>query len=522
MDLINKEDSSTPPILPEATVILHRVDAQTSLPDTNQDDNGKTNETSVSSLPSAHQQPKGRTNDQSPGSTIIGSQTPPRSPSHLQQQPFLLACDSPTSSKHITTNIISDLKEAFRLKTTKKSGDVTKANQLFNDAIDLLTSLPQITNLEKQSEIHALHASLAQKNRQIADLNHKLTITTDQLSSLQENFIDIQELSLTENQTDSTLPRQTISSFMGQVNNNITNGRSKMEAKILSYIDEKLSKLPSSSSTTNEQLPNTTAKGAIVLTPPNPIPPKEQPSYLAALKNSLSRAKVDNSTIAATHDTKHGSLIIKCKNEQDLRKLQHSLSKDRDIKKLATISRKGPKRIKLIIKKLPYDMEDSLLKTSLDKSINGQYSMGRYFVYRNKQAFSQVVELDEERARQILSTPSPSIQIGPCFYPVDIFIPIVRCYKCQAFGHAHTSCLQKNSYCAICGHSGHTSESCRSHNDLGCINCSSHNNRNSDQQQHHDTAHEAFSTNCPSFIEFFSKSYNNQYSSLFPQHPQQF
>lgn len=149
MDPNNKEDSSIPPtLLPEVTVILHRVDSQTSLLEINQDDNEKNNEiqrsSSVNSLPLAHQLPNDQTNDQSPGSTIIGTQTPPSSPSHLQlqQQTNLLASDSPTSSKHLTTNIISDLKEAFRLKTTKKSGDISKANQLFKDAIDLNFASP--------------------------------------------------------------------------------------------------------------------------------------------------------------------------------------------------------------------------------------------------------------------------------------------------------------------------------------------------------------------------------------------
>lgn len=257
-----------------------------------------------------------------------------------------------------------------------------------------------------------------------------------------------------------------------------------------------------------------------MLSTTNPLQPKETPSYLAALKNTLGKAKVDNSAIAATHETRHGSLIIKCRQDQDLQKLQQTLSKNKAISKLARVSQKGPKKTKIIIKNIPYDLNDTLLNQSLKSAFNN-FSLGRHFIYKNNQAFSQVVVIDEEKAKHLLSKPSPTVQIGPCYYAAAIFVPIVRCFNCQAFGHTYTECQQRNSYCATCGCSGHSSDTCQSSSEAGCINCYTHNNRASDHQLKHGPCHTAFSKNCPIFMDYFSRSHHNLLMTLIPQPPQQ-
>lgn len=106
-------------------------------------------------------------------------------------------------------------------------------------------------------------------------------------------------------------------------------------------------------------------------------------------------------------------------------------------------------------------MDETTLNHSLRGSFGNKFTMGRYFTYKNQEAFSQVIEEEEDTARSILSKPSPSIQLGHCFFPIDIFVPIVRCFKYQAYGHTATACLNKYIYCTICGHKSHSSKECK-------------------------------------------------------------
>ncbi|XP_067128691.1 uncharacterized protein [Centruroides vittatus] len=59
---------------------------------------------------------------------------------------------------------------------------------------------------------------------------------------------------------------------------------------------------------------------------------------------------------------------------------------------------------------------------------------------------------------------------------------LLRCYKCQRFGHSQTSC-QGKSLCSQCGTEGHNSTECKSTSH--CVNCKD--------------AHPAHSQKCPAW-----------------------
>lgn len=529
----SEETDIAAPQLPIATIQLQRVTLPTDLEQPSASQEGSQDAPNLISMQSS---PDGGQPATSPlsgtipvisssNSTVTEVYSPPHTPT-TQHRNFNSSIDaSPTSTKQITANIIADLKEAFRLKTTKKSGDLPKANLLFKDATDLLTSLPQIFHIEQQSQIQSLHNRLAEKNQQIKELNTQLESNNETIRTQQIEIANLLDQGPIPDGTDSTLSKSFLTHIMQEVDSKLISNFSRIEEKITTYLDDKLSRIScqtaSSPPTANPHVATPTpAKGALVLAPPNPVPINDAPNYLAALKNKLAKANVDSSTITATQDTRTGSLVIKCKQDQDLKRLQHTLSQNREIKKMAKITRLGPKRTKLLVKNIPYDLDERTLTNSLNIAFKTSYTRGRYFTYKNSRAFSQVIEVEEDAARLLLSRPSPTIQIGPCYYPVSIFVPILRCFKCQAFGHHHSKCLQEKSYCAICGRSGHTSETCNSSAAPACINCHTFNNRTEDHHSHLDTHHEAFSKKCSVFKEYFARTYDNLFTSLIPQLPQ--
>lgn len=77
---------------------------------------------------------------------------------------------------------------------------------------------------------------------------------------------------------------------------------------------------------------------------------------------------------------------------------------------------------------------------------------------------------------------------------------VLRCYKCQSFGH-HSSNCTNTSVCGYCGEDGHETRDCQNKEiseKKCCINCK--------QANLEDLAHEASSVTCPTFIEHHTKA----------------
>lgn len=92
--------------------------------------------------------------------------------------------------------------------------------------------------------------------------------------------------------------------------------------------------------------------GAVILKPTEPLQNKEKRSCLAALKMSLHNSGVAPNPIKETKDTSQRALIVKCHTKQDVLQVEEKLAKNKDIKNLATIEKRGPRTAKFFIKKI--------------------------------------------------------------------------------------------------------------------------------------------------------------------------
>lgn len=223
--------------------------------------------------------------------------------------------------------------------------------------------------------------------------------------------------------------------------------------------------------------------------------------------------------------SKTGSLIVKCHNNDDFDKVESALRKNINILKIATIKKAGPKEIRFVIKNIPYQTDEKIIIDSLTKQFGANnFKMEKYFVYKKSEAYTQVVSAREDLVAPLLTSSSPRLQLGNCFYNIDIYIPTIRCFKCQEYGHTFNQCKQKDSYCAICAHPGHSSNECQirlsDFKKLNCINCLTHNGniQGNDQQQYFDTNHTAFSNRCQVFKIFFNETYKEGLAKLNVSH----
>lgn len=444
--------------------------------------------------------------------TVLSSSSPPSTThsivSSLSSSTTMMNTQIPKSvqdkndqlyqEKDYTTSTINmirkNIKNALRIRQAKKANTQQEFGSLLQTAMDLLEDLPDILTRDRTIQEEILHKRIQEQDDRILNLEN-------QLRNLQNNH------QASNNEQDECLSqsKNTHLQLIRQVEVTMSNRILSLEESIKSFITNSIN-TEQQSSTASKNL----AESAIVLAPPTPICKENKRSYLSALKSSLEKTQINPDIIKDTKETNSGSLIVKCQKDEDLSLLESALQKNTALQKLAKIQRKGPKHTRIIIKNIPHTTEAAVITTSLTKHFGSAF-LGKTFLYKNKVAFSQVASLQTEKVRQILSSTSPKVQIGTCYYDTEIYVPISRCYNCQALGHVATQC-ENSKFCSVCAIEGHTSLECRlSSNDKNkhnCINCIT---RNHYYGQDQEINHTAFSKFCPAYIDYFNKSYNTIY-----------
>lgn len=57
-------------------------------------------------------------------------------------------------------------------------------------------------------------------------------------------------------------------------------------------------------------------------------------------------------------------------------------------------------------------------------------------------------------------------------YRIKEFINVIRCYKCQGYGHIAATCKEEEQLCGVCGKKGHVKSNCVNKESPKCVNCS--------------------------------------------------
>ena len=111
--------------------------------------------------------------------------------------------------------------------------------------------------------------------------------------------------------------------------------------------------------------------------------------------------------------------------------------------------------------------------------------------YGNK---SVVIDVPPQLRTCILSEP---LYLAWQIAEVSDYLYVVRCYKCQRYGHSSRNC-NHNEYCSSCGENDHNYKTCPVKNEPNkhcCINCWRYNQTNPTKLRQ--TNHTAVSSDCP-------------------------
>lgn len=107
------------------------------------------------------------------------------------------------------------------------------------------------------------------------------------------------------------------------------------------------------------------------------------------------------------------------------------------------------------------------------------------------------LEVSPELRKIVMKTKRIFIDWNSC--RVEDSLPIIRCFKCNGFGHKSDVCSLADSRCGHCG-GPHVTKVCNeTRNKFFCTNCDKH-NKIQNQKQILNTKHSAYDGSCKYFI----------------------
>lgn len=199
--------------------------------------------------------------------------------------------------------------------------------------------------------------------------------------------------------------------------------------------------------------------------------------------------------------TKAGQLIIRVKSRADTVKVRDTLSGMENLKENIKITVPRRRLDRVLILSVEPDVEEASLRSSLDNIFRGDCSVeeegdeGVFEIIKKIPTKSGkvnwLVGVRGGLSRILISRRRICIDMER--YRVVDFIPVVRCFNCQEFGHTAVKC-EKDSKCVKCA-GQHNLKDCNV-DDVTCSNCLHSSNTDID------VFHRADSSECPYFKSY--------------------
>lgn len=211
------------------------------------------------------------------------------------------------------------------------------------------------------------------------------------------------------------------------------------------------------------------------------------------------REKPDAPTPYDVVTTKAGQLVLRVKTREETERMRSFLQTDEIIKDKVKVTVPRRRRQRLLILSVDTEVKEVDIKTSLAKSLtdgglatSSDVEVVRHYPTRSGME-NWIVDVDPEGADFLVERRRVCIDLER--YRIVSFVPIIRCHKCQAFGHMRQKCtdIEKCPKCA----GDHALKDCTI-KDESCINCA----RRDDET---DTSHRADSMDCPCYQAYRSE-----------------
>lgn len=222
------------------------------------------------------------------------------------------------------------------------------------------------------------------------------------------------------------------------------------------------------------------------------------------VKRSLDPAK-DNVKIA--RQTANGHIVLQCKDKQSMNTIKmklcaaagdtHDVAEPKVYKPLVKTHNLEPKyeNKTLLLSDLrtqnPEIFNSDSTITVIDcKQYKQRVSNAQKENTTDKQLFYATLEIDIETFRRVIDYKHVLCGWHRC--PVYEHVMVLRCFKCNQYGHIANECKESNAICALCS-GQHEMKECKS-TEYNCVNCTKYNEK---YRTKVDPKHPAFSIKCP-------------------------
>lgn len=226
---------------------------------------------------------------------------------------------------------------------------------------------------------------------------------------------------------------------------------------------------------------------------------KEAVDYEKKVTECLTKNKI-KATIHATLPTKKGDIVMKFDKNDDITAITKHIGEDLKIK---TIGR-GLLLPKIKITHIPeYTTKDldELAKVIINSNewlkqlTNDGHCFVVLFTYKVRDFLTAVCKVSPEVRHRLLVWENKVIRVGMRSCPITDRIHVMKCGKCQKYGHKTAACKAESYTCSWCS-GDHKTSTCNNIAETSSHNCA--NCKLNDERDHNHASH---SNSCPIFLK---------------------
>ena len=250
------------------------------------------------------------------------------------------------------------------------------------------------------------------------------------------------------------------------------------------------------------------------------LAPKEKSTVTSIADIANSDVDVGFTKVNRVRKTKAGNVMVVASSQSEREALKQRLLASSSLSakyKIREPRQMNPRLVISNISPLAYKDDNQLKRDIYERNdhINSTFSHESFqsafrILYHPKEDRygnkSIVVDVPAQLRTCMLSSP---LYLAWQIADVSDYLYVVRCYKCQRYGHSTRSCTH-NEYCSFCGENNHNYKTCPIKNDPSkycCINCWRYNQANPDKTR--PTDHTAVSSECPELKHVKELTFNS-------------
>lgn len=230
------------------------------------------------------------------------------------------------------------------------------------------------------------------------------------------------------------------------------------------------------------------------------IHPKQRDSFPSghSIKQDLLQKRLSYSSAVVQHITaKKSHLEIVCRTAEESMALSKDLQQDPSVSTHFNVINKRTPQQKIILVNVPINASQEFIKDCISTLLRvhtKDVQILKSSPAKTDNAINWIVFLPIPHAKSLVLQGDIYIGLARCL--ARPFTSVLRCRRCQAFGHTTKACKFEEK-CDNCGNP-HVDSDCN--NAPHCINCNSHNNKHGTVFA---TNHKASENICPTFKLYY-------------------